>query len=380
MSSQNQAPSRDRVIVRTSLIGILTNLVLSAGKAAVGLFTRSIAILLDAVNNLSDALSSIITIIGAKLAGRRPDRKHPLGHGRIEYISALLVSAIVLYAGISALVESVKGIIHPEQAEYNVISLILLGVAVVVKIVLGLYTRKKGKMVNSTALVASGTDALFDAIVSASVLISALVFYFFKLSLEAYVGVLISGLILKAGFGLMLDTLNDILGRRADPALTRSIRELVTAEPEVIGVYDLFLTNYGPDKNYCSLHVELPDTMTVEQVDSLTRKIQYNVYEKTGVIITGVGVYSYNTRDTQAAEIRNRVQEIVLSHEWALQLHGFFFEAEQKHMRFDVVLSFDIASGEALKTLYAEMKEAFPEYTCLIVADVDISDIDSPES
>ena len=374
MSSKEQIPSRDRVIVRTSLIGILTNLFLSAGKAAVGLFTHSIAILLDAVNNLSDALSSIITIIGAKLAGRRPDRKHPLGHGRIEYISALLVSAIVLYAGISAMIESIKGIITPSPAEYSVLSLVLLGVAVVVKIVLGLYTRKKGKETNSTALVASGTDALFDAIVSASVLVSALIFYFFGVSLEAYVGVLISILILKAGIGLMLDTLSDILGRRADPELTKSIRELVMEQPEVIGVYDMFLTNYGPDKNYCSLHVELPDTMTVEQVDTLTRAIQYRVYEKTGVIITGVGVYSFNTRDTEAAEIRNRVQEIVLSHEWALQLHGFFLEPEQKHMRFDVVLSFDITSTEALKTLYADMKEAYPDYTCQIIADIDISD------
>ena len=218
---------REQVIIRTSMIGILTNAALSAFKMAVGLITHSIAILLDGVNNLSDALSSVITIIGTKLAGRAPDRKHPLGHGRIEYLSSLIVSAIVLYAGIQALVESVKKIIHPVEASYPIVSLVLLAVAIVVKLVLGRYVKKQGEKLNSGALTASGSDASFDAILSASVLGSALIFLASRVSLEAYVGVLISFFILRAGIGMMRETLNQILGSRADAETTGAVRRIL---------------------------------------------------------------------------------------------------------------------------------------------------------
>ena len=164
---------REKAIVKTSVVGIVTNIVLVAFKAAVGLVSNSIAIILDAVNNLSDALSSVITIIGAKLGAKKPNKKHPLGYGRIEYLSSMLVAGIVLYAGITSLVESVKKIIHPEKADYSIVSLIIVAVAIVVKLVLGRYVKKQGKKHNSGALVASGSDALFDAILSASVLASA---------------------------------------------------------------------------------------------------------------------------------------------------------------------------------------------------------------
>ena len=366
--------SRDQVIVRTSVIGIIANVFLAAFKAVIGILSNSIAVILDAVNNLSDALSSIITIIGTKLAGRKPDKKHPLGHGRIEFLSALIVAGLVLYAGITALVESVKGILEPEAPEYQTIGLVIIGVAVVVKLFLGIFFRKRGKQVNSGVLVASGTDALFDALISIGVLASAIIFLTTGLSLEAYVGVLISLVIIKAGIEMMMDTLNEILGRRLDRDFLKEIRDTICEEEQVAGAYDLILHNYGPDRNYASVHVELPDTMTVEEVDKLTRKVEAKVYRETGVILTGVGVYSYNTGSGEAAMIRNRVQEAVLRHDWALQLHGFYADPEAKTIRFDVVLSFDIEPGEALAVLSREMQEAYPDYTTQIVPDVDISD------
>ena len=373
-SSGKTVVDRNKVIVRTSIIGIAANLLLVAFKATIGLLSNSIAITLDAVNNLSDALSSVITIIGAKLAGRKPDKKHPLGHGRIEYITAMIVAAIVLYAGITALVESIKKIIHPEAAEYSVVSLIILGAAIVVKLVLGMYVRRQGKKVNSGSLTASGSDALFDAILSASVLASAIFYMITKISLEAYVGVVISGFIIKSGIEMLADTLGDILGRRADAELTTKIKEILNSAEEVRGAYDLILYNYGPERNYGSVHLELPDTMTVEEVDRLSRRLQEQVYCETGVILTGVGVYSFNTGSGSYAAIRNRVQEIVLSHEWALQMHGFFLEEETKRMRFDVVMSFEVDHGEALKTLYGEIGAEYPDYSLQIAADVDVSD------
>ncbi|MBQ9909956.1 MAG: cation transporter [Lachnospiraceae bacterium] len=366
--------SREKVIVRTSVIGILTNVLLAAFKAFVGIVSNSIAVILDAVNNLSDALSSVITIVGTKLAGRLPDKKHPLGYGRIEYLSAMIVAGLVLYAGITSLVESVKKIIRPETPDYGTVSLIIIAVAVAVKILLGRYVKSQGKKVKSASLEASGSDALFDAVLSLSVLASAVVFLLTKVSLEAYVGVVISCFIIKAGIEMMIETLNDILGARADRETSLGIKRLLGEEPEVRGAYDLILYNFGPDKNYGSVHLELPDTMTVSELDALTRRVQEKIYDKTGVILTGISVYSYNTGNDEAAQIRDRVRSIVLRHDWALQTHGFYIDTEEKTMRFDTVISFGQEQTEALKTLYDEIAEVFPDYTVNITPDVDVSD------
>ncbi len=374
MSRREMSASRDSVITRTSIIGIVTNVCLAAFKAVIGMMSNSIAVILDAVNNLSDALSSIITIIGTKLAGKQPDKKHPLGYGRIEYLSALTVAGIVFYAGVTSAVESVKKILVPEQPDYNTVGLVIIAAAVAVKIVLGKYVKTQGEKVSSGSLIASGSDALFDAILSFSVLLSAMIFILSGISLEAYVGVVISGFIIKSAVDMMTETLNEILGIRADKEITGRIKALLTEEPEVRGAYDLILYNYGPDRDYASVHLELPDTMSVKDVDTLTRKVEAKVYQETGVILVGVGVYSYNTEDSEAAKIRNDVQERVLAHDWAIQFHGFYLDMAAKRMRFDVVMSFDINHAEGLHILQREMAQAYPDYTIQIVPDVDISD------
>lgn len=366
--------NRDKVIIRTSIIGILTNVLLAGFKAVIGIISNSIAVTLDAVNNLSDALSSIITIVGTKLAGKLPDKKHPLGYGRIEYLSSMIVSGIVLYAGITATVESVKKIIHPEKPDYSVISLVIIAVAVIVKIILGRYVKAKGEQVNSGSLVASGSDAMFDAILSGSVLVSAIIFMVSGLSLEAYVGVVIAGFIIKAGIEMMMETLNEILGTRADKEKTDKIKKLLSDEPEVRGAYDLLMYNYGPDKDYASVHLEVPDTMTTREFDKLTRKLERKIYKETGVVLAGVGLYSYNTGSNEAADIQKDVHERVMAHDWAVQLHGFYVDTETKEMTFDVVMSFDIRPREGLQIIYNEVKEAYPEYSIQIAPDVDVSD------
>jgi cation diffusion facilitator family transporter len=370
----HEAENRDKIIVKTSVIGIVTNIFLATFKAIIGFLSNSIAVILDAVNNLSDVLSSVITIVGTKLANKMPDKKHPLGHGRIEYMSALLVSAIVLYAGITAAVESIKRIIHPEPSDYSVISLIIIAVAVVVKIVLGRYVKANGEKIKSGALIASGADAMFDAILSASVLASAIIYFTTEISLEAYVGVIISIVIIKAGIEMMTDTLSDILGRRADSETTKKIKQLLVEEPEVRGAYDLIIHNYGPNKNLASVHLELPDTMTVEQVDTLTRRLETKVYHETGVIIAGIGVYSFNTKNDEVAKIRNTIQETVMAHNWVLQMHGFYADMAAKLIRFDIVMSFEIEAKEGLEIVTKEVTKLYPDYKITIAPDVDISD------
>ena len=377
MSNENMeslSVTREKTIVKTSIIGIVTNILLVAFKMFVGLVSNSIAVILDAVNNLSDALSSIVTIIGAKLGAKQPDKKHPLGYGRIEYLSSMIVAALVLYAGITSLVESVKKIITPEAADYSIVSVIIISVAVVVKLVLGIYVKKQGKKVNSGALTASGSDALFDAILSSSVLASAVIFLIFGISLEAYVGVVIAGFIIKAGIEMMIETLNDIIGKREDTETIKELKEIICKEEDVLGAYDVTIFNYGPDKNYGSVHIELPDTMSVDDVDRITRRIQVDVFRKTGIILTGIGVYSFNTSDDEAARMRNDVQKTVMSHSWALQMHGFYADTDNKTIRFDVVVSFDIDRKEAMQTLLSEIQALYPDYELMIVPDVDVAD------
>ena len=365
---------RKKIIVRTSVIGIVTNVLLVAFKMTVGIISNSIAVILDAVNNLSDALSSVITIVGAFLAGKPADKKHPLGYGRIEYLTSMVVASLVLYAGITSAVESVKKIIHPEKADYSVTSIVIIAVAIIVKLILGMYVKKQGEKVNSGALTASGSDALFDAVLSLSVLISALVYMFFGLSLEAFVGVIIAGFIIKAGIEMLIETLNDILGQRADKDLVMQVKKLINEEETVRGAYDLIINDYGPNKKIASVHVELPDTMTVEEVDNLTRHLEEKVYGETSVILAGVGVYSYNTKNNEAAAIRDNVQKIVLSHDFALQMHGFYIDQESKTMRFDTVINFGEVPSKAIQILTEDVTRAYPGYTVVISPDVDVSD------
>ena len=369
--------ARNQGIVRTSVIGIIANLFLVVFKGAVGLASNSIAILLDAVNNLTDALSSVITIVGARAAAKEPDREHPLGHGRIEYLSALLVAALVLYAGLSSLVESVKKMLHPETPQYSAVGLVIIAVAVLVKILMGQYVKHRGKLLNSDALVASGSDASFDALLSASVLASALIFLRTGISLEAYVGTLISVMIVRAGYGMVCDTLDEILGKRPDTELVRKIRALIMEEQVVIGAYDLFITDYGPERRYGVVHLELPDTMTVEEVDALTRRIQKRVKEATGIRISTIGVYAHNTKDPAAAEMRHTIEHIALSHAWILQIHGFYAEPAKKYMRFDAVVDFTKSRADAVDVLRQEIEAAYPGYRVDITPDSDVSDLSS---
>ena len=367
--------SREKTIIRTSVIGIIANVFLAAFKAVIGLMTNSIAIVLDAVNNISDAGSSIITIVGTKLAGKEPDKKHPFGYGRIEYLSAMIISVIVLYAGITSLVESVKKIIEPETPEYSTVSLIIIAVAVVVKIVLGRYVKGVGEKVNSDSLVNSGKDAMLDSIISASTLVAAGIFLIFHVSLEAWLGGIISLVIIKSGLEMLRDTISQILGEKNDPDLARSIKRTVTSFPDVQGAYDLVLNNYGPDVWNGSIHIEVPDTYSADQLDQLIRTIQVTVYQKHQVVLTAIGVYSVNTRDKEIIEIRSRVKEIVFSHQYVTQMHGFYLVKEKKSMRFDIVVSFDAKDRKAVcREVIEDVRKAFPDYELQVAMDTDFAE------
>ena len=366
---------RDAVIIRTSVIGIIANVLLAAFKAAVGLASNSIAIVMDAVNNISDAASSVITIVGTKLAGKEADKKHPFGYGRIEYLSAMIISLLVLYAGITAFTESVKKILHPEIPDYGAVSLIIVAVAVLVKILLGRYVKSVGVKVNSDSLVNSGEDATLDSVISAATLVAALIYVLLGLSLEAWLGAVIALVIIKSGVEMLRDTLSKILGERADAELGREIKKAVMSYPQVSGAYDLVLHNYGPDHFNGSVHIEVPDTLSANDLDKLLRTITLDVYHKYRVLLTAIGVYSVNTGDPEAIEAREKVREIVMANPYVLQLHAFYLDKAEKTVRFDIVVSFEAKDRtQVYREIHDKVQEAFPGYTMQIAMDTDFTE------
>lgn len=367
--------AREKIIVKTSIIGIIVNLLLAVFKAAIGLMSSSIAIVMDAVNNVSDAGASLITITGTKLAGREPDKKHPFGYGRIEYLSAMIISIIVLYAGITSLIESVKKILDPDIPDYSMASLVIIASAVIVKIILGRYVVGVGKKVNSASLINSGEEATLDSVISASTLIAAIIFLIFHISLEAWLGAVISIVIVKSGFEMLKDTVSQILGERNDPELAKAIKETVNGFPDVMGAYDLVLNNYGPDSWNGSIHIAIADTYSMDKLDQLVRSIQEEVYQKHKIILTAVGIYSVNTKDTKISEAQKKVHDIVLAHDFVLQMHGFYIDNDKKSMRFDVVISFNAPDRKAVFwEVYEDVTKAFPGYDVQMALDTDFSE------
>ena len=366
---------REKEIIKVSIIGIIANLFLAAFKVVIGSLTNSIAITLDAVNNLSDVLSSIITIIGTRIAGRKPDKKHPLGHGRVEYLSAGLIAIIVLYAGITSLVESVKKILNPSEPEYTNIALIIVAVAVVVKLVLGSYVKSKGKKLNSDSLVASGEDARLDAVISASTVVAALIYIFWGVSLESYLAALISLVIIKAGYEMISETLSEIIGERIDKDVIDELKQTIMEFEDVYGVYDVVLHNYGPDTLIGSLHIEVLDTYTAGQLDELERHLMKAAYDKNNIILAGISVYARNSKDDRAKKDFEKVRHLVMSHKYVLQMHGFYINYEEKIMNFDIILDFDSPNrNEEYMHILSDVQEAFPDFAIGITLDLDVSD------
>lgn len=372
---EEKESSREKTIIKTSIIGIIANVLLAGFKAVIGLVSNSIAIVLDAVNNISDAGSSLITIVGTKLAGKEPDKKHPFGYGRIEYLSAMIISVIVLYAGITSFVESVKQIIHPKTPDYSAVSLIIVAVAVVVKIVLGRYVKSVGVKVNSDSLINSGEDATLDSVISASTLIAAGIFMLFDISLEAWLGAVISVVIIKSGLEMLKETISRILGESNDKELSKGIYDTVVSFPDVQGAYDLVLNNYGPDTWNGSVHIEVPDTYSADRLDQLIREITMKVIHEHKVVLTAIGVYSVNTRDEEIIQARKKVEEIIFAHEYIRQMHGFYLLKEQKMMRFDIVVSFDAKDRRAVyKEVMADVQKKFPGYELQVAMDTDFTE------
>ncbi len=360
---------RSQEIIRTSWIGIAANLLLAGFKAAVGILASSVAIVMDAVNNLSDALSSVITIVGTKLSQRPADRKHPFGFGRVEYFSAIIIAVIVLSAGITSLIESGKKIFDPTEPEYTTTTLVVIVVAIVVKLILGQYVKRKGQQLKSDALIASGSDALFDAVITLATLVSAGVMLLWGVSLDGILGALISVVIIKAGIEMLASPINELLGTSISQDFAKQIQKEVSDFEGVHGVFDLILHNYGPDVKIGSLHINVYDTMTAHDIHGLTRQISTRMFEKYGIVMT-VGVYAVATGDNRRTELQAIVMQTMARHKDIVQVHGFYYSEKNKYLSVDVVPDISVHDDTLLVSQLAnELQPLVPETRVVIVVD-----------
>ena len=366
--------NRSQKIIRTSIIGIAANVLLAAFKAVVGVLASSVAVVMDAVNNLSDALSSVITIIGTKLSERPADQEHPFGHGRIEYFSAIIIAVIVLSAGITSLIESVKKIFAPTEPEYTTVTLVVIVVAIVVKLVLGQYVKRQGRQLSSDALIASGSDALFDAIITLATLVSAGIMLLWHVSIDGILGVLISLVIIKAGFDMLASPVNELLGTRFPQNLVQEIKKEVSDFDGVHGVYDIILHNYGPEVMIGSLHISVDDTMDAYQIHGLTRRISEKMYQKHGIIMT-VGVYAIATGANKRTELQSTVMQTLGRHKDITQVHGFYYFEKENRVSVDVVPDLSVHDEKAFcRELVAELKPLLPDMELSVVVDHNYSE------
>ena len=364
---------RQKKIIKTSILGIIVNLILVAFKVTIGFISNSIAIILDGVNNLTDAISSIVTIVGTKLASKAPDKKHPYGHGRIEYITSVIVSFIVLLAGVTAAKESVEKIINPGDIDYSIVSLVIIAVAVIVKFVFGKYVKKVGKNLNSQSLVASGQDAFMDSILSFTTLVAAIINFIWKLSLEGYLGIIIAIFIIKSAIEMLKETLNIMIGQRPDKELTDKIKEKVYSYNEVQGAYDLTIHNYGPLKIIATVHIQVRNDMTAEEIHCLTREISNDIYNEFGIIMS-IGIYAANDKG-EFGEIKKELGNVIKNYKDVKQVHGFYVDKKNNTVYFDLIIDFDCKQPEKIKDeIIKKLEEKYQDYKFNIILDADFSD------
>lgn len=336
--------SREKEIIKTSFIGIIGNFFLVAFKAFVGIIAGSISIIMDAVNNFTDALSSIITIIGTKLSNKKPNKKHPYGYGRIEYITSTLIAMLILFAGCMAVYESIESIIdyfnNGTMPTFEIYSIIIIASAILIKVGIGLAFKGKGKKLESDALKASGMDALFDSILSTGTLVGMFIAKYANLYVEGYLGIVIGLFIIRSGFEVLKESLSSMIGDRFDKDYVNEIKDAIKSIDGVMGCYDLILNSYGHNKNIGSVHIGVSEELKAKEIQAIERDITTLLYMKYNTIMT-VGIYAENYSDEYTKELYSKVLGVIKKYPYVLQTHGFYIDEEKKIVNFDLVISFD---------------------------------------
>lgn len=350
---QNYSDGRVRTAYGTlcSVVGILLNVLMFAGKFLAGTLTGSISISADAFNNLSDAGTSVISLLGFKLASKKPDPTHPFGHGRFEYISGLIISLLILLLGFELARSSFEKILNPEPNEWNLLSVIILAVAIAVKLYMSLYNSRIGKKINSSAMKATAADSLGDVVSTSVVLISTLLSHFFGWSIDAYAGLFVALFIMWNGFNAARETISPMLGEPADPELIEKISSIVLASDEVCGLHDLIVHDYGPGRTFISLHAEVPCDHDVMEIHDAIDNLEVQLYRETGCLAT-IHMDPVQNNDPVVMELKDRTEKIVAELMPTVSLHDFRTVPGSSHTNliFDIILPYDVMNGKKAMT------------------------------
>ena len=363
---------REKYGVLAGAVGILLNLLLSAGKLFAGLMTGSISITADAFNNLSDAGSSVVTLVGFKLAGQKADDGHPFGHGRMEYLAGLLVSLMILLVGVELGRSSIGKILHPEAVDFSLVSTGILAASILVKLWMGQFNRGLGRKIGSAAMAATAADSISDAVATAAVLAGTLVNRFAHVNIDGWVGLAVAVFILRAGWGAARDTINPLLGESPDPELVKQLRDLVLSHPQVVGMHDLIIHDYGPGRRLCSFHAEVPQDADILAAHDAIDHIEREIQEKFGIETT-VHMDPIATADEKVNQLRRQVADLARVVEPEMTIHDFRVVRGPTHTNviFDAVVPHKcrLTDEEVLQRLRRAVTALDPTYQAVIQLD-----------
>jgi cation diffusion facilitator family transporter len=358
---QMEPHARQKIITRTAILGIAVNLVIASTKIIVGTITSSLAILSEGMNNATDAATSVLTLVGAKLSGRHPDAKHPFGYGRIEYLTSLVVGILIVYTGFGLLLQSADGILHPVGMSVNVPAIVLVAVSAIAKFILGTYTIACGKKADSGLLTAVGRDGRNDSYFSVLTIASAAVYLMFHVSLDAFVGVVFSVIILKSGSETLRDTLSELIGRPGQEELERQLYKELRATPGILNAADMMLHNYGPNNYSGSVNLELDHKENLGDIYEFLHELQLRILQEYRVTMV-FGLYAVNNDSARSAEMRTYIAQFVREREHVLSYHALYESAKSGKIYCDIVVDYELDDWEGLKNEFtAYMKKRYPK-------------------
>ena len=370
--SLSKAAARQKIGTAAGIVGIITNVLLFVGKFLMGTIVGSISMRADGINNLSDAGSSVISLISFRISSKPADRKHPYGHARIEYVASMIVSFLVLLIGVDLLKESIGKIIEPSKTEFSIVSIVVLGVSVIIKLALALFNSSLGKKIDSDVMKATAADSLSDALATTAVLISMLVMRFAGFDTDAYMGIIVAVIILVAGIKILNETKDHILGTAPDSDIIEAVHGIIRRYPESLGIHDMRIHNYGPGRTVASFHVEVDGGGDIFALHDAIDNMEKQIAEELSIECT-IHLDPIVTDDERVASLREAAKKKVLEIDGRLNLHDFRFVEGHTHTNliFDVVAPFELTmtDEELALAVNAKIKEMSPDYFTVITVD-----------
>lgn len=364
---------RTRYGMLASVVGIFCNVLLFSVKLAIGLILSSLAVTADAFNNLSDAASSIISFVGVKMAGKPADAEHPFGHGRIEYIAALIVSFLVIEVGFTFFKSSISKIMHPEEITFDPVPFIILILSILVKLWMAFFNNKLGKRIDSKVMLATAADSLGDVITTSATVISIVICHFTSINVDAIAGLIVSGIVIWSGISIAKDTLEPLIGQRVPSELYQKITDMVESYEGIVGAHDLIVHNYGPNRSMATIHAEVPNDVSIEASHEIIDRIERDAKKELNILLV-IHMDPVEMRDEEVLELRNKTSHIVHALDPELHFHDFrvLKENEQKNLIFDLVVPDSYTEKDANRVMHqliALLHEMEKNVDCIITLD-----------